>query len=131
MKVGSLGKVVFTVSTNKVETFSGLKISSSASYGSHKRHGGNEIIEFTGNDADTVSFNMTLSQILGVKVDSELEKLKKYKKSGKTLKFVIGKRVIGNYRWVITKLTVTEEIYGKKSELITAGVAITLKEYNK
>ena len=43
----------------------------------------------------------------------------------------IGKRVIGNYRWVITKLNVTEEIYGKKSELITAGVAITLKEYNK
>ena len=130
MKVGSLGKVVFTVSTNKVETFSGLKISSSASYGSHKRHGGNEIIEFTGNDADTVSFNMTLSQIL-VKVAEELDKLKKYKKTGKTLKFVIGKRVIGNYRWVITKLNVTEEIYGKKSELITAGVAITLKEYNK
>lgn len=131
MKVGSLGKVVFTVSTNKVETFSGSKISSSASYGSHKRHGGNEIIEFTGNDADTVSFNMTLSQILGVKVAEELDKLKKYKKTGKTLKFVIGKRVIGNYRWVITKLNVTEEIYGKKSELITAGVAITLKEYNK
>ena len=76
---------------NKVETFSGLKISSSASYGSHKRHCGNEIIEFTGNDADTVSFNMTLSQILGVKVAEELEKLKKYKKTGKTLKFVIGK----------------------------------------
>lgn len=44
---------------------------------------------------------------------------------------MIGKRGIGNYRWVITKLNVTEEIYGKKSELITAGVAITLKEYNK
>ena len=131
MKVGSLGKVVFTVSSNKVETFSDLKISSSASYGSHKRHCGNEIIEFTGNNADTVSFNMTLSQILGVDVAEELEKLKKYKKSGKTLKFIIGKKVIGNYRWVITNLTVTAKTYGKKSEIITAGVAVTLKEYNK
>lgn len=131
MKVGSLGKVVFTVSANKVETFSGLTISSSASFGSHKRHCGNEIIEFTGNNADTISFNMTLSAILGVDVEEELQKLKDYKKSGKTLKLVIGKKAIGNYRWVITNLTVTAKTYGNKSELITAGVAISLKEYNK
>ncbi len=131
MRVGSLGEIVFSVSSNKVETFSGLKISSSASFGSHKRHCGNEIIEFTGNDADSISFNMTLSQILGVDVESELEKLRKYKKTGKTLKFVIGKKIIGNYRWVITKMTITYKHYGKKSEILTADVAITLKEYNK
>ncbi len=131
MRVGSLGEIVFSVSSNKVETFSGLKISSSASFGSHKRHCGNEIIEFTGNDADSLSFNMTLSQILGVDVESELEKLRKYKKTGKTLKLVIGKKVIGNYRWAITKMTITPKHYGKKSEIVTADVAITLKEYNK
>ncbi len=131
MKVGSLGKVVFSVSSNKVETFSGLKISSSASFGSHKRHCGNEIIEFTGNDADTISFSMTISQILGVNVEEELEKLKNYKRTGKTLKFVIGKKVIGNYRWVITNLTITPKHYGKKSEIITAEVSVSLKEYNK
>lgn len=131
MKVGSLGKVVFSVSSNKVETFSGLKISSSASFGSHKRHCGNEIIEFTGNDADSISFNMTISQILGVDVEEELEKLNQYKKTGKTLKFVIGKKVIGNYRWVITKISISPKQYGKKSEIITAEVSITLKEYNK
>ncbi len=131
MRVGSLGEIVFSVSSNKVETFSGLKISSSASYGSHKRHCGNEIIEFTGNDADSISFNMTLSQILGVDVESELEKLRKYKKTGKTLKLVIGKKVIGNYRWVITKMNITPKYYGKRSEILTADVAVTLKEYNK
>ena len=131
MKVGSLGRVVFSVSSNKVETFSGLKISSSASFGSHKRHCGNEIIEFTGNDADSISFNMTISQILGVDVEEELEKLRQYKKTGKTLKFVIGKKVIGNYRWVITNISITPKQYGKKSEIITAEVSITLKEYNK
>ncbi len=67
MKVGSLGKLFSQFQQTKLKHFRGLKISSSASYGSHKRHCGNEIIEFTGNDADTVSFNMTLSQILGVK----------------------------------------------------------------
>ena len=131
MRVGSLGEIVFSVSSNKVKTFEDLKISSSASFGSHKRHCGNEIIEFTGNDADSLSFNMTLSQILGVDVESELEALRKYKKTGKTLKLVIGKKVIGNYRWVITKMTITPKHYGKKSEILTADVAITLKEYNK
>lgn len=124
------GLAISEVTGNQVSRFEPL----SAATKVYKNEKGAKIgarIEFTGNDADTVSFNMTLSQILGVKVAEELDKLKKYKKTGKTLKFVIGKRVIGNYRWVITKLNVTEEIYGKKSELITAGVAITLKEYNK
>ncbi len=131
MRVGSLGEIVFSVSSNKVETFSGLKISSSASFGSHKRHCGNEIIEFTGNDADSITFNMTLSEILGADVESMLKKLHEYKKTGKTLKLVIGKKVIGNYRWVITKMTITPKHYGKKAEILTADVAITLKEYNK
>lgn len=131
MNVGCLGDVVFNVSSNKVETFSDLKISSSASYSSHKRHCGNEYIEFTGNDADSITLNILLSEILGVNVNKELNTLKKYKKNGSLLKLIIGKKLIGNYRWVITKLTITPTYYSKKSEIINAKVAITLKEYNK
>lgn len=131
MRVGCLGDIIFSTSTNKVETLTGLKISNSASYSSHKRHCSNEILEFTGNDASTASFNMTLSTMLGVDVGEELAKLEEYKRTGKILKFTLGKKTIGNYRWIITKYTVTPKHYSKNGEVITADVSISLKEYNK
>lgn len=131
MKVGSLGKIIFSVSANKIQTFSGFKLKASASFGSHKRHCSNEFVEFTGNNAGTASLDITLSQILGSDVETELKRLDTYKKTGETLKLVIGKKKIGDYRWVITDYTVTPTLYGKKSEIITANVSISLKEYLK
>ena len=131
MQVGCLGDIVFSTSINRVETVTGLKISNSASFSSHKPHCGDEILEFTGNDASTVSFNMTLSTMLGVDIEEELQKLEEYKKTGKILKFTLGKKIIGNYRWVITKYTVTYKHYEKDGTLITGDVSVSLKEYNK
>ncbi len=131
MQVGCLGDIVFSTSINKVETLNNLKINHSASYSSHKRHCGNEIIEFTGNDASTISFNILLSEFLGVDVEEELEKLKEYERTGKTLKFVLGKKTLGNYRWVITKHTITPKTYDKRGNITSADVSISLKEYNK
>ncbi len=131
MIVGSLGDVIFSVSSNKIETFSKFTRSSSASYGSFKPHGADELIEFVGNDADSISLKVTLSEILGVRVEEELEKMREYRRGGALLRFVIGKKQIGNYRWVITKMSDTSLRYGKDSEIITAEVSITLKEYNK
>lgn len=131
MTVGSLGKIVFYVSANKVQTFSGLKLKHSASFGSHKRHCSNEFVEFTGNNAGTATIEIALSQILGSDVEAELKRLETYKKTGETLRFVIGKKQLGDYRWVITDYTVTPTLYGKKSEIITAKVSVSLKEYLK
>lgn len=131
MVVGSLGGIVFTVSDDKIMTMSNIKVSGSASYGKHQRHSGSTLLEFTGNDADTLTFNMTLAAQLGVDVESEIAKIEAAKRSGSTLKLVIGKKVYGRYRWVIQKYSASYSAFDREGKPILADVSITLAEYLK
>lgn len=129
--VGSLGTIIFNVSEDKIETIFDIKKSSSASFGKHQRHTGNTLLEYVGDDADVITFNMTLSAQLGVNVEGELSKLDAMKRSGKAVKFFLGKKVIGRYRWVIEKYSVNMKYFGKGAVLEHADVSITIVEYNK
>lgn len=129
MIVGSLGDIVFSVSSKMVETLNNLKYTKSANYTGHQRHNGDEMLEYTGRNAAEVSFSITLSYALGVKVEEELKKIDNYTKYGKILKFVLGKQIIGSYRWVIAKYTVTYKQFDKYGEIVTTDVSLSLKEY--
>lgn len=131
MTVGSLGNIVFSVSPDKVETFSGMKQSGSASYGKHKRHCGNTLLEFTGRNEDNISFSMVLAKQLGVDVEGEINKIASAEQSGETLKLVIGKKTVGRFRWVIESHSINMQYFDKSNELIMAEVSIKLSEYLK
>ena len=49
--IGSLGSVVFEVSTERVKTFRDLQIQRSAKYSEHAIHGRKGLLEFTGLDS--------------------------------------------------------------------------------
>lgn len=131
MTIGSLGNIVFSVSSRKIETIAGLKQSGSAAFSEHKRHNGSSILEFTGKNADEISFSMTLSTELGVRVENEIKKIVNYEQNGTALRLVLGKRVYGSYRWVITKHSVSYKFFDKRGVPVVADVSITLKEYCK
>lgn len=131
MVAGSLGGIVFTVSDDKIMTMSNVKVSGSASYGKHRRHSGSTLLEFTGNDADTLTFNMTLAAQLGVDVESEIAKIAQAQRTGEILKLVIGKKVYGQYRWVIQKYSASYSAFDREGKPILADVSITLAEYLK
>lgn len=131
MTVGSLGDIIFSVSSEMVETLNNLKYSESANYSEHKLHNTKSMLEFTGSSPAEISFNMTLSYQLGVKVEDELNKLLDYTKNGKILKFMLGKTIFGSYRWVITKYTVNYKHFDKNGDVVTADVSLNLKEYRK
>ncbi|MCM1275453.1 MAG: phage tail protein [Lachnospiraceae bacterium] len=129
MTVGSLGDIIFSVSSEKIETLTNLKISGSANYGKHQLHGGDTVLEFTGRDADQISFEMTLAERLGVNVEEELEKIENAVRSGEALTFVIGKKIVGNYKWVITKYTVNMKQFDRELVPVLATVSLSLSEY--
>lgn len=131
MTVGALGDIVFTVSPNKIQTITNVKQSGSAAYAEHQRHAGNTLLEFTGNNADTLSFEMTLAKELGADVETEIGKIAAAEKTGKILSLVIGKKSLGRYRWVIKSHTVNMKYFDKKNELIMAVVSVNLSEYLK
>ena len=55
--IGALGKLSFKVSEAQVRTFSNFQWSGAVRYGTHQRHGGNALTEFTGLDADQISLD--------------------------------------------------------------------------
>lgn len=131
MQVGSLGNIIFSVSANKVQTVRSLTHSGSANFGTLQRHSHVSLIEFVGTAPDTLTLNIRLSEQLGANVMGEINKIEDAQQNGKTLKLVIGKTVMGRYRWVISKYSVKPIYYDKCGNVTAADVTLNLTEYIK
>lgn len=127
--IGTLGDVVFSVSRETVRTFDGLKWESGAKYAEHDRHLKDVLLEFTGTDADTISFTMTLSVFLGVNPITEITKILNAERTGKVMRLVIGSKAYGKDKWVITKSSKDLERFDNKGNLIVAKVSVSLMAY--
>ena len=129
MRIGCLGDIAFEITSDKLFTPGNMKRTGKARYSSHQLHGRKALTEFVGVDPETFTFDMQLSSYLGVNVDSELEKLRAYMNSGKTLPLVIGRKSYGEYRWVITAFTANVKHTDGNGNTIYATVSVTLQEY--
>lgn len=125
--IGTLGSVIFSVSSKQVKTFDSLKRSSSARFANHNRHLKNTLLEFTGNDPDKITFSMSLSVFLGVDPQAELSSLETAKNEGKIMRLVLGRQNYGN--WVITSLSTDYDRIDNKGNVLIANVSISLTAY--
>lgn len=128
MIIGCLGDIVFTVSSEKIETFTKFKRTSAASFQSHARHLDKPLLEYTGQEADNISFNMRLSAYLGVNPLEEISKLEEHKASGDALPLIIGNRAFGT-KWVIKNYSETAEAHDRTGNATIIDVNISLMEY--
>lgn len=128
-QVGCLGDIVFQVSSKEIKTIDNVIWSGSARYSEHKRHLTNALTEFTGIDADTISFEMVLSVYLGVDPMSELGKIWEYERSGKALSLVIGEKGYGKFKWTINKHKIKMQTFDGKGNVTGVTVSIDLLEY--
>lgn len=127
-KIGTLGDIVFKVSTKTIQTFDGLKIDSKTNYAKHTRHNKKPLLEFQYNDTDTASFSIYLSVFLGVDPRKMQKKIDEYRKKGKILTLVIGGKKYGS-KWVITSHSKEFERFDNKGNLLVAKSYISLEEY--
>jgi phage protein U len=129
--IGTLGDVVFSVSKSQVATFDGLKWNSSAQFSAHNRHLKDPLLEFTGNNADTITFSMYFSAFLGMNPIAELAKLLNAERSGRVSRLVIGSKAYGKNKWVIMSLSKDLERFDNKGNLLIAKVNISLQAYSE
>ena len=66
---------VFAVFDSHVETIKNMVQNVSARYTTHQRAGGPALTEFTGTDAQTITFDIELAAYLGVNPTKERERL--------------------------------------------------------
>jgi hypothetical protein len=125
--VGSLGDIIFKVSSSEVETLKNLKKSGGASYGKHSLHCGDTLLEFTGRDAGSISFDITLCSSLGVNVTKELEKIEGAERSGRVMRLILGKSIYG--KWVIVKHSINYKYFDREQNPTVADVSVSLTEY--
>ncbi|MGM9598697.1 MAG: phage tail protein [Faecousia sp.] len=130
-KVGCLGDIIFEVSDSKIRTIENMQWSGSARFSTHQRHGTHALTEFTGIDADTISFDIRFSAFMGVNPMQHMEMLWDYMRRGTPLQLVIGDHGYGKYRWVIKSIKNKVEYYDNRGNITSVKVSVSLLEYLK
>ena len=131
MIVGFLGGTPFLVSRQYVYTFDDYQRGSNGRYASHDILGKKPLLEFLGPDAENISFKIKLRSDHGLSPRVELDKLRKYRDTGKVLTLVLGGRVVGQNRWVIESIGESVNFWSKTGQILSCDVSISLKEYRK
>lgn len=127
--IGSWGDVVFSVSREEIKTFDGLKWDSGASYATHERHLKEPLLEFTGTEVESMTFNMFFSAFLGVNPMTEITRLLRAMRKGEANRLIIGPKAYGTNKWVITKLSNSLPRYDGRGNLLAASVSVTMNSY--
>lgn len=128
--VGCLGDVVFTVSRETVMTLNNIQWNSGAKWEEHVRHLKDPALEYTGMEADQMSFDIYMSKNLGIDPMKQIVTLFKYERNGTLLPLIIGTKAYGKYRWVIVSTTRKFE-QTAPSGLTSVTVGLTLKAYTE
>lgn len=128
--IGNLGEyIVFSVSSKKVLTFNKMTQTVKGRWTTHSVITSKPKSEFLGADLRSVSLNIRLDAMLGVKPLSVLKTLEHAVEQGRVLPFVLGGKKVGSNSWVITQMSETWDCVYTKGELIKASVTLTLQEY--
>lgn len=131
MIIGCLGSIPFYVTHHTVQTINNMVLKRSVSYSTHQRVASTGLVELTGYDPLSFTFDMHLTTALGVKPKTLYDKLDAYAKSSTTLPLVLGNEVLGDYRWVIKSLqgkTVHSDWLGRP---IYMTASVGLLEYQR
>jgi phage protein U len=127
--IGSLGEVVFEVSSESVKTFDDLSMQWSAKYAQHDIHGRKGLLEFTGLAPTSLSLKIQLSSALGIVPKDELSTLRDMLKAGKAVPFVLEGEPQGDGLWVVEDLNENHKVISNTGALLLAEVSLNLKEY--
>lgn len=129
MPLGSLGDIVFEVSSREVVTFDGLKRNTKARYGNHEIIGQKPLLEYLGPDGEEISFSMKFSTSWGVDPTEQANKLRELCEKGEAMYLIIGNQTIGANMWVIESVSEAMTTVDNMGRVIVSEVDVSLKEY--
>ena len=125
--IGTWGDIAFSVSRGQVKTFNALKWDTSIKYATHDRHLKTALLEYTGRDADSISFSMLFCIMVGVHPSNESRNVDRAAKHGRVARLIVGGKSYG--KMVCTKVSKDLERFDHRGRVISAKVSVSLKEY--
>lgn len=124
--IGTLGGIVFQVSSTKVLTFGNLTRNSGAQYQKHEVILSKAKLEFLRPELETISLPIRLDRFLGIDPLKEINKIKEYQSTGFRLPLIIGGKFHGH--WVIEKTSELWKNLDNRGNIIVAEINIDLLE---
>jgi phage protein U len=127
--IGTFGDVVFTASSDKVNTFDNLQRSTAARWAIHEPHLGYPVPEYLGPGQDSITFTMRFDVTLGVNPREEMDRLLTYARIGYASELTIGGKGLGVGQWYVESVGQTWTVVDNRGNLLAGTVDVTLKEY--
>lgn len=128
-KVGTFGRIPFRVSDQEAVILQNIKREISGRWSETERIGKKPLTVFAGAELQKITLTVFLDAGLGTPPRDLLEEIETMTEQGQAEYLIIGRRQVGNGRWVIVK---SSEVWDKiliKGELYRATAELTLQEY--
>lgn len=129
--IGSLGDVIFEVSSRTVKTFDEFSRGGSGRWTTHDIDLKKPEPEFLGPGQEEITFSMRLSITSQINPEKELEKLRQKRDTGALSMLIIGGKPVTSNLWYIESLKEQHKSHFADGKLMVAIVEVTLKEYPK
>lgn len=129
--IGSFGEIVFVVSTDISKTLNNLQRQGGVTYAEHAVISGKPVLELTGLNAETISFDMFLCSQLGVTPVDEVKQLREMRDQGVAEPLILDGEPQGADMWVITDISEKWEHLDPDGSPIIIQVTVNLKEYTE
>lgn len=129
MPIGSFGDVVFTVSNDKILTFSGLSGSSGADWATHDIVGGKPKSQYIGPKLRKYDLEIELNAQYGVRPRAMLERLQAMAEGSAVHHLIVGNAPLARNPFKLTEVSDEWETIMNRGELVRCKVKITVEEY--
>lgn len=131
--VGHYGKLDFYVKTKNgklcAQSFDNVKWETSINVEEHKRYGYKPLLEVTDRNCDEFTMDIYFYAQLGVSPWKKLMLLREYNLKSKVYPLGIGRRRIGGYKFLITKISNDLKTFYKNGKLLAVVASVTFTEY--
>jgi len=142
MQLASFGKKVFLVSSNRIYTLSDFQYSSSLdtekqdTSGNKSTSTGKKLSKYNkpstyvkGAGLNSLSFKIALNINLGVNPRNEIESWEDIKDAAIANAFILGKKALGYYKWLLIDIQVGGTVIDGKGNMLQAELSLKFDEY--
>ena len=127
MQIGTFGKIVFEVSSEKILTFRGFQRTAKARFSEHKIIGEKPVLEATGLELDQISFSISLNRAVGIDPAEQISVLREMLAAQEPHALIIGGKKIGNF--VLPDFSDAWNKVTHQGRLASAEIELKLLEY--
>jgi len=121
--------IIFSVSDQKVLTYSNMSRTVGSSWATHSRIGKKDQVEYLRPNLQKLTFNIALDFNYGVDPRAIIERMERAAELGEIHPFIVGGKPVGRLNWRLTSVNeVWEKIYNNGA-LTNAKLSITMEEY--